>query len=196
MMIVGGRVLKQAGTGLWVVFGLLLASPAPAQPVLFSQPLSPRIANYRIDVQLDPENRTLKGNQVLTWYNKTGEVLNHLEFHLYLNAFRNSRTTFMRESGGIMRGERIGDDGWGYIDVDRIALSDPEEMGVAALQLYDPGPESGDWETRFPLNVTAGEVLTERMEFIQPDDGNGDDETVFKLSLPKPLQPGAAVRCF
>lgn len=76
-------------------------------PTLFEEPLSPRIANYQIDVSLDPANRTLRGKQVLTWYNQTEETLTELQFHLYLNAFRNSRTTFMRESGGTMRGHAI-----------------------------------------------------------------------------------------
>ena len=35
-------------------------------PTLFEEPLSPRIANYQIDVSLDPANRTLRGKQVLT----------------------------------------------------------------------------------------------------------------------------------
>ena len=195
MMIVGEGGLRQAKNRHLVLLGLfLLVGPgAHGQPVLFPEPLSPRIANYRIDVQLDPETRRLKGRQVLTWYNKTGETLSHLEFHLYLNAFRNNRTTFIRESGGVMRGAEMGEDGWGYIDVDRIALSDPEEMGVATFRLYEPGPESDDWESRFPLNVTAGRELTEMKEFIQPDDGNELDTTVFKLPLPVPLAPGEAV---
>ena len=33
-------------------------------PVLFPEPLSPRIANYNIDVTLDPEKRLLDGKEV------------------------------------------------------------------------------------------------------------------------------------
>jgi hypothetical protein len=36
----------------------------------------------------------------------------------------------------------------------------------------------------------SGVDLTERMEFISPDDGNPDDRTVFRLPLPDPVLPG------
>ena len=42
-----------------------------------------------------------------------------LWFHLYLNAFKNTRTTFYRESGGTLRATTWPADGWGCIDVRR-----------------------------------------------------------------------------
>jgi len=142
---------------------LLVVCPLGAQPVLFPEPLSPRIANYDIDVRLDPEARTLAGHETLTWHNKSGDTITELQFHLYLNAFRNNQSTFMKESSGRSRGFKLDKDGWGYIEVDRIALA-------------------------------SGEELTGRMEFIQPDDGNPDDKTVFRLPLPKPLPPGGTTK--
>jgi hypothetical protein len=133
-----------------------------AQPVLFPEPLSQRIANYRIEVRLEPETRKLFGTETLTWHNPSNDWIHELQFHLYLNAFRNDRSTFMRESGGVSRGRRIGKDGWGYIEVTAISLS-------------------------------GGEDLTDRMEFIQPDDGNPDDKTVFRLPLPRPVPPRGTV---
>lgn len=91
-------------------------------PVLFPEPLSPRIANYNIDVSLDAEKRLLDGKQVLVWHNKTGSTIKELQFHLYLNAFRNSKSTFMERSGGSHRGNRIEKDGWGFIDVNSFFL--------------------------------------------------------------------------
>lgn len=138
-----------------LIFG---CASAFSQPVLFDPPLSPRIANYKIDVRVLEDNRTLKAKEILTWHNKSSDIIRELQFHLYLNAFRNSESTFMRESGGISRGNRIAKDGWGYIEVDRIALPD-------------------------------GRDLTKAMTFIQPDDGNIHDKTVFALPLPKPIPP-------
>ena len=41
-----------------------------------------------------------------------------LRFHLYWNAFRNDRSTFNRESGGQLRGDKVDvGKGWGYTDV-------------------------------------------------------------------------------
>ena len=59
---------------------------------------SPRNANYSIDVRLDPDDRTLTGRAVLTWRNITTVAAPDLRFHLYYNAWRNSRSTWMRES--------------------------------------------------------------------------------------------------
>ena len=79
-----GPFSRAIGLGLL----LFLGASADAQQVLFDEPLSPRIANYEIDVQLLPESRTLKGKQVLTWYNKTGEPISELQFHLHVPSHR------------------------------------------------------------------------------------------------------------
>ena len=43
------------------------------------------------------------------------------------------------------------------------------------------------------LEVAGQGDLTSAMEFIQPDDGNPKDKTVFQVRLPKPVPPGASV---
>jgi len=150
--------------GKLIALGLIAISGAHAfaQPTVFSKPLSPRIANYDIDVRLDTEKRMLHGSETLKWRNQSKDNIAELQFHLYLNAFRNNRSTFMKESGGVSRGNKIDKDGWGFIDVDKITLA-------------------------------SGEDLTGRMEFIQPDDGNPEDKTVFRLPLSKPLRPGDSI---
>jgi hypothetical protein len=137
-------------------------SQAQAQPVIFTQPLSPRIANYNIDVKLDAGKRLLNGHEVIKWHNKSPDVISELQFHLYLNAFRNNKSTFMKESGGSSRGFEIEKNGWGFSEIKKIKLS-------------------------------SGEDITNTMQFIQPDDDNKDDKTVFRLPLPKPLQPGDSI---
>src|SRR5262245_5215024 len=58
-------------------------TPAPALPPEVQQGRSPRNANYDISVRLDPANRSLKGEQVLTWRNVTDQPASSLRFHLY-----------------------------------------------------------------------------------------------------------------
>src|SRR5215469_1561266 len=36
--------------------------------------------------------------------------------------------------------------------------------------------------------------VTDKMQFIQPDDHNADDRTVMQVTLPKPIAPGASVQ--
>jgi hypothetical protein len=43
------------------------------------------------------------------------------------------------------------------------------------------------------ITSSSGQDLTAKMVFIQPDDGNADDRTVFRLPLPKPLRPGEVI---
>ncbi|GAB3267105.1 M1 family metallopeptidase [Larkinella harenae] len=135
-----------------------------------SLPLSPRIANYQIEVQLDIHAKQLTGKETLVWKNPSNEVLYELQFHLYLNAFRNAESTFMRESGGQLRGEAIdpGDqEAYGWIDI----LSMKARAREAA----------------------PAENLTNQYQFIQPDDGNRADQTVIRVPLNQPLRPGQSI---
>lgn len=128
------------------------------QKPMFSEPYSPRIANYSISVTLDPETKKLKGSEVLTWYNHSDDYINELQFHLYLNAFKNESSTFFKESGGSHRGMKLErDGGWGWIEVTSMVLND--------------------------LELSAG------FEFVQPDDGNPDDQTVLRVKLDQPVKP-------
>ena len=62
-----------------------------------AQPLSPRNANYTIDVTLDTRARTLSARETLVWTNITNASTDELQFHLYYNAWRNDDSTWMRE---------------------------------------------------------------------------------------------------
>lgn len=98
---------------------------------LFSPPLSPRIANYEIQVRVDPGKGLLHGRQTLSWRNSSNAPVADLQFHLYLNGFRNDRSTFMRESSERRRSSKRGREGWGYIEIDSLT-----------------GPDGSDWRER------------------------------------------------
>ena len=152
--------------------GLLLglAVPALAQTsartsTTSDRPLSERRVAYAIDARLDPEARTVYATERLTWRNPDRVPVDTLQFHLYLNAFRDSLSTFMRESGGRHRGFAAeGVDVWGGIEITRM-----EVVG-------DPGTTD----------------LTGDLHFIHPS-GNRDDRTVAAVALPEAVPPGEAV---
>lgn len=155
----------------------VLARPAGAQQATTSaEPLSERRVSYDIEAVLDPETHTVDGRQRLTWRNPDTVPVEELQFHLYLNAFQNERSTFMRESGGRHRGfSGGGDDAWGGIEVTRMVLRGATQP--------DNAPLAGE-----------GDVdLTEAIRFIHPDDDNTDDQTVIAVRLPRPVQPGETV---
>jgi len=64
----------------------------------------PPVASYQITCRLDADKKTVEGTEVLTWKNTTSRPAKTLRFHLYLNAFRNTLSTFWKESRGETRG--------------------------------------------------------------------------------------------
>ncbi|MCH8171634.1 MAG: M1 family peptidase, partial [Bacteroidetes bacterium] len=133
--------------------------------IIFKTPLSPRNANYDINVKLDTKTKILDGSEILTWTNMSNDNIKELQFHLYLNAFKNSNSTFMKEAstGVSKRNRNISVDDWGWIDV-------------------------------LSMKKIDGTDLTNKIEFIQPDDGNKDDQTVIRVMLNKPLKPGKTIK--
>lgn len=152
----------------------------PDPPVLFDPPLSQRIASYDIDVTLAPDDHTLDGVQLLTWVNTGERPADELQFHLYLNGFRNTRSTYMLERGAFSRKMPLEPDGWGWIDV----------TGVVRL----PGSGRPGFDARRDLlhgGPPAGTDLSGAMRFIQPDIPEHTlDRTVLAVALDSPLAPG------
>jgi hypothetical protein len=144
-----------------VVAYLLFSSAAFAQS---NQPLSPRNASYTIDARLDVRSHTIAASETVVWRNITSRAANELQFHLYWNAWKNDRSTFMRERALAGGGRPIPE-------------SDRSRIDVTALKLTAP---------------TVSD-LTAQMHFVAPDDGNADDETVMAVPLPEAVPPGGSV---
>jgi len=148
------------------------AAPAVVDTARLQAPLpgalSPRNANYSIDVRLDHASRTLAGREVITWRNTAGVATSELRFHLYYNAWKNARSTWMRESRlrGRERGQAPAQADWGWVDVTAVRLL----TGAST-----------------PVD------LTPRRRYLSPDDGNPDDQTVLQVPLPSAVQPGDTV---
>jgi hypothetical protein len=152
--------------------GLALGAPALPDPADLP-PIperSPRNANYTIDARLDPEAHTIDGRLELEWRNTTGAPQATLPFHLYWNAFRNTRSTSSLGQGRRAASRaRGGERGFGYTD-------------VTAVHVVGQGAEA------------AGTDITHTLRYVQPDDGNREDRTVMEVSLPRPVEPQATVR--
>ncbi len=163
-----------------VLLAAALAIPAPASAQEGSAALSPRNASYDLEVRLDPEARTLDGHQVLTWTNITDTPTDELRFHLYWNAWRNDRSTWMREARLTHRlATDVREEDWGWMKVDRIRLlGSPPGVG-------GEGPAGPD---------EVAEDLTGDATYAAPDDGNPDDRTVLVVPLGRSVAPGETVR--
>jgi hypothetical protein len=137
---------------------LATVSPVKSQ-IINKEPLSVRQTGYTIYATLDPAAKTVKGDMEAFWINKSTETVADVQLHLYLNAFRNRKTTFYKESD---RYTEYNESDFGWIDIKS-------------------------------LTDRNGSDLIPAMQFICPDDGNSEDMTVMKITLPEPARPGDTV---
>jgi hypothetical protein len=152
---------------LWV--GLHAAAPAPlASALRVPGPLAPRIANYRIEVELDPVRHRLSGHEHLEWHNTQAEPARALWFHLYMNAFKNAHSAFMRE---LRHGEG------------RRPLDTASRFGSIDVRSL----RRGTVELRASAHIArCPEDETERPDCPQ-------DETVMDVPLSPPVAPGGQI---
>ena len=131
-------------------------------------PLTPPIASYQISCRLDTEKKIVEGTELLTWTNRTSRRADTLQFHLYLNAFRNTLSTFWRESGGIGRDRDRLPDSWGSVEISRMTLADGSDL-LAGLRYI--APDDGNPEDRtvaevpLPRAVAPGETISVSLDF-------------------------------
>jgi len=132
---------------------------------MFPEPLSTRPANYDISVKLDSDNKTITAKESINWKNLSPDTIHFLQFHLYLNAFKNTESVFIQDAGGNVRGTNaanLEDRDWSWINVDKLVGAD-------------------------------GTDLTGNLEYIHAEDSNENDQTVLQLNLTTPLLPAEEI---
>ena len=122
------------------------------------------VVDYVLRATLDPATHVVHGEGTIVWRNKSKSPVSELWFHLYLNAFKNERSTFLRERIGG-RGSAQPED-WGWMDVHRLALHQVD------------GPSVDLWQ--------AAEVRGTAL-------ADADDETDVRVPLPRAIAPGQEI---
>ncbi len=153
----------------------MAASPAggqaPAPPdVAADVPMAEHaaaVASYTLKAKLDPVAHTVHGSGTITWRNASSKPVSELWMHLYLNAFKNQSSVFMRAPVGGFRGSTI-PAAWGSIDLTKLALV--EEGGPADLlgKIERKRPNDEDeTDARIPLphEVAPGATITLEVEW-------------------------------
>ena len=138
-----------------------LPAPDGVSPRLSGAPRSPRIASYRIDARLDTEARTITARQRLHWINRAEHPVEMLPFHLYMNAFKNEQSVFMRESRGGHRTARRSEDGWGWIDVQEVSV----DGTTLRVRYPDPDDDETVMEAYLAAPLEPGEAVDVDMRF-------------------------------
>lgn len=149
---------------------LLVLSLLGAPPALGGSRVPP-VASYRIEASWDAGQKTLSGRQTVTFVNRTAWTYTDVLLHLYLNGFRNSRSTLSR---GLPPPSGPSDFGW--CELKRVALpggadltrsisfavpanDNPEDRTLARVPLPFAVPPGGtvvlevDFESRLPRGL-------------------------------------------
>lgn len=143
-----------------VLFLAFQNGSAQCDPFL-RQPLSARPANYDIQVTLDHPTHTIAAEQTIRFVNHSPAPIGELRLYLYLNAFKNTESSFLKGTGQIF--------GQGYTD--RTA----EEWGWAHIS---------------DIRREGGANLSGQVRHIQLDDGNPADQSVLEVPLDRAIAPG------
>ena len=122
--------------------------------------------SYTLEAKLDAERHVIKGRGQIVWQNRAEVPVSELWLHLYLNAFKNDRTLFLRSPFGAGRSGNKATD-WGYIDVERLWA---KELGAdlwPGAERTSPGDPDDQTDVRVPLPIALapGRTLTLEIEF-------------------------------
>ena len=124
------------------------------------------VVDYTLHATLDPVTHTVAGTGTIHFRNASAQPVHELWLHLYLNAFKNDRSAFLRE--------RVGGRGSEEPTSSRIDPTTSEAVGAR-------GGRYGDEYSR---------SLLAQIELHRPGD---DDETDARVPLPRDLPPGASI---
>jgi hypothetical protein len=151
-----------------VVLGVALSAAQPPSKPEAGQPLSPRNASYTIEARLDTARHTIAGVETISWRNPSSRPADSLQFHLYYNAWRNDRSTWLRERQLATPS-----------DVSDRRAEDWASIDIVTLKILTDDGHADD--------------RTALVRYIAPDDGNADDRTVAEVPLDAPVAPGGAI---
>jgi hypothetical protein len=128
-------------------------------------PHAPEVHRTTLTAKLDPATHVIDGTEEIVFHSPADVEVKELSFHLYLNAFKNERSEFLRGQLGAGRGGSLPDD-WGHVD-------------LSELVLVDDGTDHGD------ENLLPGLV---------PFDPESGDQTDMRVPLPRPLPAHGTLR--
>jgi len=116
----------------------------------------------RCEVDLDHIGKVAHCNQVLRWKNTSPDTIRSLRFYMYMNAFKDMQSSYLKDSGGKVFGRGIADrkeHEWGHITINKM------------------------------LNK-KGNDLSKNSKYLQDLDNNANDQSIIEITLEDPILPG------
>ena len=125
------------------------------------------VVDYTLTASLDAATHAVHGSGTIRWRNTSARPVHELWLHLYLNAFKDERSDFLRERVGG-RGS-VAPEGYGQIDVRSLALRAPDGGSDDLLPAMEVKRADSDDETdarvALPRDVRPDESITLEMTF-------------------------------
>ena len=174
-----------AGLGLSLLCGLVVRAlwlgtlPAPVPPPTlaalsaggptqtpFPVPAASaaRVASYDIVAKLDPKTHRVSARETIHFVNRSSVALRELWFHLYLNAFKNDRTLFLRSPFGAGRsGDKARE--YGFVDVKKLSVVGGDGRDLwADRDRHSPDDPDDETDLRVPLPIALEPQATLELE--------------------------------
>lgn len=149
---------------IYILICLIVSYTTSAQCDNYDKHQSPKIANYDIKVRLDHEAKIAYGVQTIQWHNPSPDTIRELRLYMYANSFKDLNSSYLK--GGSTK----------------IFGQDLEQR------------TTGEWGFITMNSIrSAGEDLTDRQQYIQPDDGNSDDQSLVSIPLSDPIAPQESI---
>jgi hypothetical protein len=138
------------------------AEPRGASPPDELRAHAADVVDYTLSASLDPAAHVVHATGTIRWRNTSSKPVSELWLHLYLNAFKDDRSDFLRERVGGRGSAPM--EGYGQIDVRSLALHNPDAPPddlLPTIEVKRPGSDD-ETDARVPLprDVRPDEAIT------------------------------------
>lgn len=169
MLPVNARAWKPFFTAIIALSQVRSARGQVATEIANIQPVfdhAEDVASYTLYARLDPSTHIVQGMGTIRWRNTSAAPTHELWVHLYMNAFKNARSAFLRERGVGGRGSQLPRD-YGSVEVQELTLLDHTPVSLWANAELHPAGDDDETDVRVPLprDIAPGEVIDLRVAF-------------------------------
>src|SRR5262245_57647785 len=125
------------------------------------------IASYDLEVRLHPEEKPIRARGTVTCTNSSEQPVGELWWHLYLNAFRDDKSTFMVESSGKLRGDQFVAGEYGSIEVGVLTFEGADLLAAKTFEHPDDDNVNDQTvlKTPLPRMIAPAETIRVQVEF-------------------------------
>ena len=146
---------------LLLIFPLFLTATGQ---VIFDRPLSQRVTGYDIKGSLNTSDHLVTGEMLAWWVNTSSSPVPDAMLHMYLNAFRSTKTSFA--GGG--RWAADSDEGWGWVKIR--AITDGSGSDLSQMMEFVSPDDSNSYDRSvlhitLPQPVAPGDTLRLNISF-------------------------------